>query len=316
MFHLNLGFKKADVFFEEISDIRAKFHFYPLERGYGRTLGNDLRRVLLSSIPGTAVIGILIDGLNHEFQNIPGTVENGTDVVLNVKKMIFSVPKEEMIELNFKVKKAGTYYAKDIRLPEGVKCLTPDVEFMKLTGEKEVNVSLYVKKARGYVDADEHKEFEEEGYENVIRIDADFKPVKNVAVNVVKMRVGQNTNYEKLILDVETDGVVSPKEAVTLSKFIIVNQLEYFEDMKEFVEEFELLEEEKQKEEEIFDTLIETLDLTPRPYNCLKKAGYHTIGQVLALTREQLKSLDQLGAKSITEIEEKLSKIGYKLKDE
>ena len=313
---MNLGFKKAEIFHEEVYTNRAKFHFHPLEKGYGRTLGNDLRRVLISSIPGTAVMGVLIDGLNHEFQHIPGTVENGTDIILNAKKMIFSVPGEKMVQLTFKAKKAGTYYAKDIELPEGVECLTPNAMLMKLTGEKEVVVSLFVKQSRGYVDADEHKEFEEEGFENVIRVDADFKPVKNVAVEVVNMRVGQNTNFEKLILDVETDGVVSPKEALTIAKFIIVNQLHFMDDMKEFVEEFELLEEEKQKEEEIFDTLIETLDLTPRPYNCLKKAGYNTIGQVLALTREQLKSLDQLGAKSITEIEEKLFKIGYKLKDE
>ncbi|MCU7667053.1 DNA-directed RNA polymerase subunit alpha [Bacillus thuringiensis] len=313
---MNLGFKKIEVQYEEISNRRARFHFSTLERGYARTLGNDLRRVLLSSIPGTAVMGLLIEGLNHEFQHVSGTINNGTDLVTRLKNMIFSVPGEEMIQLKFSGKKAGSYYAKDIVLPEGVECLTPDVEFLKLTGDKEVNITIFVKRGRGYLDADEHKEFEEEGFQDVIRIDSDFKPVKNVSIHVEKKRVGQNTNYEKLVLDVETDGVVSPKEAITIAKFILISHLRYLDDMKEFVEEFELLEEEKQKEEEIFDMLIETLDLSPRPYNCLKKSGCNTIGQVLALTREQLKALDQLGAKSIKEIEEKLVKIGYKLKDE
>lgn len=313
---MNLGFKKADVQFEEISKTKARFHFFPLERGYGRTFGNDLRRVLLSSIPGTAVIGVRVEGLNHEFQNIPGTVNNGTELIVNIKNMIFSIPTEEMTAVTFLAKKAGTYYAKDISLPKEVKCLTPDEELVKLTGDSEVKITLFIQKGRGYWDADEHLELLEEGYEDVIRIDADYKPVKNVSVNLEKMRVGQNTNYERLTLEVETDGVLTPKEAVTVAKFIIVNHLEYFEDMKEYVEEFELLEEEKQKEEEIFDMLIETLDLSPRPYNCLKKSGYHTIGQVLGLTREQLKALDQLGAKSIREIEEKIAKIGFKLKEE
>lgn len=313
---MNLGLKKLDYLYEELSETKARIHIKPLERGYGRTLGNSFRRVLMSTIPGTSIVGMKIEGSNHEFQQIEGTINDGTEIIVNLKDMKFSIDSEEMQVLEFEAKKAGAYYAKDIKLPNGVTCLTPDVELVKLTGEKEVSMTFYAIKGKGYVDANEHEYFDEEEDEGVIAIDGTFQTIKAPKIEIEKIRVGQKTNYEKLILTVETDGTISPEKAFILASEIMRVQTSFVEEMKEYVEEYEMIEAEKEKENEILDMPIETLGLSVRPYNCLKNAEYLTIGEVLGLSRDQLKAIDQLGSKSIREIEEKINNLGYKLREE
>lgn len=313
---MNLGFKKLDVLFEEQNESKGLVYFSPLERGYARTLGNDLRRVMLSSIPGTSVVGVKISGTNHEFCRIEGTVSTGTEIVFNLKQMKFDFDSEDMLYAEFKTNKAGTYNAKDFKLPKGVVCLTPNQELVKLTGEKEVTIGIYLRRGRGYVDAEMHVFLEDESFVDVIRIDGTFSPINNVSVEVQNIRVGQNTEFEKLILTVETDGTISPKSSVTLASEIIRTMLSFTQDMKEYVEEFEMIEEEKEKENLILDMTIEELGLSVRPYNCLKAANYDSVGKILSLTRSQLGAIEQLGAKSIREIEEKITELGYKLKEE
>ena len=302
--------------YEELSENKGKVYFSPLERGYARTYGNSLRRVLLSSMPGTSIIGMKIDGTNHEFHMIDGTVNDGTEIINNLKEMKFSYDGEDVIELRFTAKKSGAYTAKDIKLPKGVSCLTPKMPFVKLTGEREVNIVLYLRQGRGYVDASLHQEFEGEGFEDIIQIDGDFSPIETVEVQVDNMRVGQDTSFEKLTLVIETNGMIKPDKAVTLAAHIIREQLAFVDDMKEYIEEYELIEEEKQKENEILGMMIEELSLSVRPYNCLKNAGYHSVGQVLQLTRNQLGAIDQLGLKSINEIIDKIAELGYKLRED
>ena len=315
---LNLNFKKLNVYYEEISENKGNVYLSPLERGYGYTLGNSLRRVLLSSIPGTSVIGVRIKNANHEFQRIAGTINDGTEIVSRLKEMKFSMDSEEMVKLHFSAAKSGTYYAKDIKLPKGVECLTPDVEFLKLTGEtkEQVEMTIYVRKGRGFLDGSLHVEFDEEIDADVIRVDGKFTPINKVSIVVEEMRVGQNTDFEKLLLKVETDGTIKPDEAFQLASKIMVHHLSYIDDMKDYLEQFSMQEEEKQKENEIFDTPISMLGLGVRPLNCLTNAGYTTVGKVLSLTYKQLEAIEQLGAISIKEIVDTLASLGYKLKDD
>lgn len=312
---LNLAFKKLDYLYEEIAKNKAKVHIKPLDRGYGRTLGNSLRRILISSIPGTSIVGLKIEGSSHEFQLIEGTVNDGTEIIVNLKEMRFAFDSEKMQKFTFTGTEKGTYLAKDIALPDGVKCLTPNLELVKLTGEKEVKMTIFALRGKGYIEANEHDYFDEEE-EDIMLMDGTFQTVKSPKIEIEKIRVGQDTNYEKLVLTVETDGTITPEKAFVLAVEIMRSQLSFVDDMKEYVEEYEMIEAEKEKENEILDMAIEALDLNVRPYNCLKNAKYNTIGEVLSLSREQLKAIDQLGAKSIREIEEKIHNLGYKLRDE
>lgn len=316
---MNLNFKKLDVTFDEANNKNGKIVFSPLDRGYGRTLGNDLRRTLMNSIPGTSVVGVIIKDTPHEFSRIDGSVNTGTEVIYNLKQMKFKFDTEEVVKFTFKANKAGNYYAKDIQLPEGVECLTPDIELITLNGEKEMEITMFAIRGKGYIDASMHtylNEIEVDENEKIIAVDGFFCPVKKVSVQVDSMRVGQEMDYEKLTLGVETDGTITPKESIILASQIICSLLSFTDDMKEYVEEFEMFEEEKEKENLILDMTVEELGLTVRPYNCLKNAHYDTVGKILSLTKTQLSAIDQLGTKSINEIIQKLEDLGYKLKEE
>lgn len=314
---MNLAFKSLDYLYEETSKNAGRVHIKPLESGYGRTLGNTLRRVLISSIPGTSVVGLKIDGETHEFQQMAGTVNDGTEIIVNLKEMKFAIESEKMQTLTFTAKEKGVYYAKDIKLPSGVKCLTPNVELVKLTGEKEVSMTIFAIRGKGYIGANDHEYFDnEEEDSDVMLVDGTFQAVKSPKIEISKVRVGHDTNYEELVLTIETDGTISPEKAIVLAIEIIRTQLSFVDGMKEYIEEYEMIEAEKEKENEILDMPIETMDLSVRPYNCLKNANYNTIGEVLGLSREQLKAIDQLGAKSIREIEEKIHNLGYRLRED
>lgn len=311
---LNLGFKKLEVLYEDNGPQNGTVIMQPLERGYATTLGNDLRRVLLSSMPGASSIGLKVEGLNHEFQRVEGAAEDVAELIMNLKEMRFKVFGEDMQTIKFSAKKEGIYKASDFSLPSEVECLTPEVEFIKLTGEKEIYIEVFLKNGRGYVNAKEHKEFDD--FPEIIKVDGLFAPIKKVSVKVEKTRVGQDTNFEKLLLNVETDGSINPKDSVMLASEIIRSKLSFVEDISDVKDEYDLYEQEKEKEKKIFEQDIEILDLGVRPYNCLTKAGYTTIGKVLTLTRSQLEAIDQLGLKSIDEIIEKVRLLGYELKDE
>ena len=310
--NMNLGFKKLNVSHKNKTDNLGEVYIEPLDSGFGRTYGNSLRRILLSSLPGASVVGFSIDGMSHEFQQIDGAIEDGIELINHLKKMRFSMEGNEAL-LTFKKSKNGTYYASDLELPKSVNVLTPEVPFLRLTGEKEVDVSVYLAKGRGYEHADSHEYVEGE---NIIKTDGMFSPVNRVQVDVEKMRVGQDSSFERLILTVETDGSVLPEESVVTASHIMREQLAFVDDMKEYVEEIDVIEKEKQKEEEILSMKIEELGLTVRSYNSLKNNGYYTVGEILTLTRKQLGNLKQVGDVSRDEIENKIADLGYQLRQE
>lgn len=308
---VNLGFKKLSFSYENESDFKGKVYIEPLKRGFSSTIGNSLRRILLTSMPGVAVVGMEIDGINHEYQLIDGTIQDGVQIIAALKNMRFKMDKNEEV-IYFEESKKGDYFAKDLKLPEGVECLTPDEHFVTLTGDKKIKIKLYLKKSVGYEDAEEH-EFENE---NIIKIDGLYSPIKNVAISKEAVRVNHDMNYERLILDITTDGSILPQESVVVACKILTELLGFVDDMKEYVEEIDVIEQEKQRDKEVLEMKIEELGLTARSYNSLKNNGLNTVGDILQLTRKQLGHLKQVGEVSRREIEDKINELGYNLRQE
>lgn len=308
---VNLNFKKLTVSYQNENESFGKVYISPLKRGYATTLGNVFRRVLLSSMPGVSVIGMKIEGFEHEYQLIPGTIQDGVELISALKELRFKMDKNKEV-ITFRKKENGEYFAKDLELPDSVECLTPDVSLLTLTGDEEVSLKIYLEKGVGYKDAEEH-EFDEE---EVIKIDGLYSPIRKVSVKKEPYRVENDMNYERLILEIETDGSIAPQEAVIIASEILRTHFSFVDDMKEYVEEIDIIEQEKQKDREILEMRIEELNLSARAYNSLKNNGLDTVGDIIQLTRKQLGSLRQVGEVSRREIEEKINELGYKLRQE
>lgn len=295
----------------------GKFVVEPLERGYGITLGNSLRRVLLSSLPGVAVSSVRIDGIQHEFSTIPGVKEDVTEIVLNIKGLTVNYAGEESKELTISAKGECEVTAASIEADGEVEILEPDMHIATLGADAELNMHLVIEKGRGYVSAERNKEIMNEKGESlvgVIPVDSIYSPVLKVNYNVENTRVGQITDYDKLTLEVWTDGTISAKEAVSLAAKVLNDHLTLFVDLSEEAANTEIMVEKDEKShEKILEMTIEELDLSVRSFNCLKRAGINTVEDLINKTEEEMMKVRNLGKKSLEEVINKLASLGYEL---
>ncbi|MFZ5754005.1 MAG: DNA-directed RNA polymerase subunit alpha [Bacillota bacterium] len=299
----------------EINDSKsyAKFVVEPLERGYGITLGNSLRRILLSSLPGAAVTSIKIEGVLHEFSTVPGVVEDVTDIILNLKSLSLKVHGDELQVIRIDAKGPGEVLASDIIRSSQVEVLNPDLHIATLDNGAHLVMEMTVEKGRGYRSAEKNKK--EDHVIGVIPIDSIFSPVRKVNYSVSDTRVGQITDYDKLTLEIWTNGTIAPDEAVSLSAKILNDHLKLFIGLTEKIGDVEIMvEKEEEERDKILDMSIEELDLSVRSYNCLKRAGINTVGELIMKTEEDMMKVRNLGKKSLEEVDEKLASLGLSLR--
>ncbi|KUP04647.1 DNA-directed RNA polymerase subunit alpha [Bacillus coahuilensis m2-6] len=299
----------------EVSDdaTYGKFVVEPLERGYGTTLGNSLRRILLSSLPGAAVTSIQIDGVLHEFSTIEGVVEDVTSMILNIKKLALKIYSDEEKTLEIDIKGNGVVTAADITHDSDVEILNPDLHIATLSGDSHLRMRLNAQRGRGYTPADQNKR--EDLPIGVIPIDSIYTPVSRVNYQVENTRVGQLTNYDKLSLDVWTDGSIGPKEAISLGAKILTEHLNIFVGLTDEAQNAEIMvEKEEDQKEKVLEMTIEELDLSVRSYNCLKRAGINTVQELANKTEEDMMKVRNLGRKSLEEVKAKLDELGLGLR--
>ncbi|MGW6050172.1 DNA-directed RNA polymerase subunit alpha [Bacillus mycoides] len=291
----------------------GKFVIEPLERGYGTTLGNSLRRNILSSLPGAAVTAIQIDGVLHEFSTVEGVVEDVTTMILNLKKLALKIYSEEEKTLEIDVQGEGIVTAADITHDSDVEILNPDLHIATLAKNAHFRMRLTAKRGRGYTPADANKS--EDQPIGVIPIDSIYTPVSRVTYQVEKTRVGQVANYDKLTLDVWTDGSIGPKEAISLGAKILTEHLNIFVGLTDEAQNAEIMvEKEEDQKEKVLEMTIEELDLSVRSYNCLKRAGINTVQELANKTEEDMMKVRNLGRKSLEEVKHKLEELGLGLR--
>ncbi len=293
----------------------GKFIAAPFERGYGVTLGNALRRVLLSSIEGSAVTAVKFQGIQHEFTTIPGVLEDVTEIILNIKSLVINSHSKIPKTLYIKASKKGEIKAKDIETDETVEIINPDLHIATLTKDIKFNVELEVSKGRGYLPAETEKK--EDSEIGAISVDAVFTPVKRVNFSVEYTRVGQKTDYDKLILEVTTNGAISPKDALLYASNILQRHLDIFVNFGQLPEEAEEEDIEMTKEEvALYEKLrlpISELELSVRSSNCLREANIKNISELVRRSEDEMLSFKNFGKKSLTEIKELLAAMGLTL---
>lgn len=293
----------------------GKFVVEPLERGYGTTLGNSLRRILLSSLPGAAVTSVQIDGVLHEFSTIPGVVEDVTEIILNLKGLSLKIHSDEEKVLEIDAEGEGQVFASDIRTDSDVEILNPDLLIATLSSDARLHMRIHANRGRGYVSADKNKR--EDTPIGVIPIDSIYTPITRVNYTVENTRVGQVTNYDKLTLEVWTDGSIRPEEAVSIGAKILTEHLMLFVALTDEAKDAEIMvEKEEDKKEKVLEMTIEELDLSVRSYNCLKRAGINTVQELITKTEEDMMKVRNLGRKSLEEVQEKLEELGLGLRTE
>ncbi|MDD3840350.1 MAG: DNA-directed RNA polymerase subunit alpha [Clostridia bacterium] len=291
----------------------GKFVVEPLERGYGITLGNSLRRILLSSLPGVAVTTIRIDGVLHEFSTIPGVVEDVVDIILNLKNLSAKLYVDEPKVVTIDYQGAGDVKAADIIADSDVEILNPDLHIATLNEDGKLYMEITLEKGRGYVTADRNKTSGQPI--GIIPVDSIFTPVRKVTFNVENTRVGQVTDYDKLTLEVWTNGSIKPDEATSLGAKILNEHLNLFISLTEHVNDVEIMvEKEEDKKEKVLEMTIEELDLSVRSYNCLKRAGINTVEELTQKTEEDMMKVRNLGKKSLEEVQSKLAELDLCLK--
>ena len=294
----------------------GRFVVEPLERGFGTTLGNSMRRVLLSSLPGYAITSVKIDGVQHEFTTIPHVKEDVTEIVLNLKNVILKIHDEEAKTLYIKAKGEGEITAGDIEHDGGVEILNPELHLAYRDEGADVVMELTADNGRGYVPCDRNKQIMELPI-GTIAIDSIYTPVLKVNYTVENTRVGQQTDFDKLILDVETDGTIPADEAVSLAAKILNEHLNLFVDLSEEMGNAEIMvEKDDDGKEKVLEMTIEELDLSVRSFNCLKRAGINTVGDLIGKSEDDMMKVRNLGRKSLDEVIGKLAALGFKLSKE
>ena len=292
----------------------GRFVVDPLERGYGTTLGNSLRRVLLSSLPGYASTSVKIDGILHEFSTIPGVKEDVTEIVLNLKSVILKIHGDGPKTMYVDMKGEGELTAGCFKYDSEVEILNPDLHIASLDSDANVVMELTCDKGRGYVSAEKNKQ-EMQPAIGVISVDSIFSPVLKVNYTVENTRVGQITDYDKLTLEVWTDGTISAKEAVSLGAKILNEHLSLFGDLSDEAFETEIMvEKSKNGKEKVLEMTIEELDLSVRSFNCLKRAGINTVEDLIGKSEEDMMKVRNLGRKSLDEVVSKMASLGYDLR--
>lgn len=291
----------------------GKFVLSPLERGFGTTIGNAIRRVLLASMPGGAVYSIKVDGVYHEFTAIPGIVEDVTAIILNIKNLILAIDDDESYTLRINAVGETTVTAGDIICPTGVEVLNPDLVICHIAEGGKLEMELRARKGRGYLSSEENKAIYQGSSQGLgtIYTDSIFTPVKKASFEVNPTRVKQNAKYDSLTLEVWTNGSILPQEAVALASKILIEHLQILTNIKDMGELGSLI-----KDDTADDTVkgtnmpIEELDLTVRSYNCLKRAGIENVDELTQRTEDEMLRIRNLGKKSLKEIKEKLQAIG------
>jgi len=310
-------FERPNIEVVEISEDKryGKFVVEPLERGYGITLGNSLRRIMLSSLPGAAVSQVKIEGVLHEFSSIPGVKEDVTEIIMNIKSLAIknssetNEPKTAYIEYEGE----GVVRAADIQVDQDIEILNPELVIATLSGkDTKLYMELTITKGRGYVSSEKNKT--EDLPIGVIAVDSIYTPVERVNVTIENTRVGQITDYDKLTLDVHTNGTLVPDEAVSLAAKVLSEHLSLFIDLSENAKTAEVMvEKEDDEKEKVLEMSIDELELSVRSYNCLKRAGINTVEELTNKTSEDMMKVRNLGRKSLEEVLAKLKELGLQL---
>lgn len=296
----------------------GKFVFEPLERGFGTTIGNALRRVLLSSLPGAAVFSIKVDGVYHEFTSIPGIVEDVTAIILNIKTLVMSIQDDEIYTLRISKQGPGAVTGADIICPEGVEVISKDLHICTLEEGGMLEMELQARIGRGYVSADTNKQLYQTPNQplGIIYTDSIYTPIEKVSYNVEPTRVGQDAHYDKVTLEIWTDSSLSPAESVALASRILIDHLELLTNVHEAVNDMESVMKEAQGEVQNkgLVMMIEDLDLSVRSYNCLKRAGIQTVEELTQRTEDEMMRVRNLGKKSLKEVKDKIYDLGLSFK--
>ena len=314
-----IDIEKPKIEIAEISEDNryGKFICEPIERGYGTTFGNSLRRMLLSSLEGAAITSIRIDGVLHEFSTIPGVRDDVTNIVLNLKELCLKMTGNEPRIIRIDVEGEKEVTAADIICDADIEILNPDLHIATVNEDGKLKIEMTVERGRGYVPADKNKKPDDTI--GVIPIDSIFSPVKRVNYTVQDTRVGNVTDYDRLILEVWTDGSLRPEEAVSKAAGILVMHLKLFQNMdglpeEEEEEEATFPEEEEDDSSKVLDMTIEDLDLSVRSFNCLKRANINTVADLAEKTEDDMMKVRNLGRKSLEEVKKKLEELGLTLK--
>ncbi|KAB1644349.1 MULTISPECIES: DNA-directed RNA polymerase subunit alpha [unclassified Pseudoclavibacter] len=299
---------------EVVSENRSRFVIEPLEPGFGYTLGNSMRRTLLSSIPGAAVTSIRIDGVLHEFTTVPGVVEDVSDIILNIKELVVSSDHDEPITAFLRKQGAGEVTAADITVPAGVEVYNPDLVIATLNANAKLDIELVIERGRGYVTAQQNRsEYAEVGQ---IPVDSIYSPVMKVTYRVEATRAGERTDFDQLVIDVETKPSISPRDAVASAGSTLVELFGLARDLNTESEGIEIgpAPADVVAPTEL-STPIEDLDLSVRSYNCLKRENINYVNELVALSEQQLMNIRNIGQKSVDEVKDKLEELGLSLKD-
>ena len=313
-----LQFQMPNITRDQLAGNRARFEVEPLDRGFGHTFGNALRRVLLSSIEGAAVSSVKFEGVAHEFTTIKGVKEDVTDIILGLKGLVCRLHGElDELQVRLFKDKPGKVVAADVDIPAELEILNLDHHICTLADGGSIEMMLTIRRGTGYVPADGNKSADT--VIGVIPIDSIFSPVKRVSYHVESARVGQRTDYDKLILDITTNGALAPEEALREAAEILMDRLSIFSDSDRARSDEEVAVDGRAQQPagtSMDDVLIEELELGVRSYNCLKREGIQTVGDLLARTEAELLNVPNLGQKSIDEVQEKLSERGLSLRSE
>ena len=310
-------FEKPNIEIAEISEDKkyGKFVAEPLERGYGTTLGNSLRRIMLSSLPGTAVSQIKIEGVQHEFSSIPGVKEDVTEIVMNIKELAIRNNSNESKVAYIEFEGEGVVKASDIQTDSDIEIINPDLVIAHLNGgpDSKLYMELTITNGRGYVSSDKNKT--EDTPIGVIAIDSIYTPIERVNLKVENTRVGQITDYDKLTLDVYTNGALSPDEAVSLAAKVLSEQLSLFIDLSDAAKDAPVFVEKPDSDKaKVKEMTIDELELSVRSYNCLKRAGINTVEELCNKSIDDMMKVRNLGKKSLDEVIQKLEKLELSLK--
>jgi DNA-directed RNA polymerase subunit alpha len=309
-----LDIRRPGITVEEQRDNMAQFRVEPLERGFGYTLGNSIRRVMLSSLPGAAITSVKIERVSHEFSAVPGVKEDVIDIILNLKDVVLRLHGEEPVTMRINEQGPKVVTAGDIEFPSEIEIINPDREIATLNADGKLEMELVVEPGRGYASAERNKRPSDSI--GVIPIDSVFSPIRSVTYNVENTRVGQRTDYDRLVLEVTTNGSITPFEAVSIGAKIVNDHMGLFmEQASEFADK-PVFVAASCEHDRMLDAPIEDLELSVRSYNCLKREGVNTVQQLIEQSEQDLIKVRNFGAKSIEEVKEKLVTLGLSLQDD
>lgn len=316
-----LKFEKPEYKVKEYieSESYGKFEIEPLERGFGTTLGNALRRVMLSSLPGDAITSVKIEGVAHEFQKIDGVIEDVTAIVLNLKSVVIKNHSDDYsYKLRLHADKAGEVFASDIEADTDIEILNPDQLICTLAEGASIDMEMTIGHGRGYNRAEENKVLYGDGAkQNTIFIDSLYAPIERINYEVESARVGQDNTYDKLILEVWTNGSITPEESVALASRILIEHFEILADLNEIADETGLMSSKAEDpNQKALETSIDDLDLSVRAYNCLKRAGILTLHDLVDKSENEMMKIRNLGKKSLKEVIDKVKSMGLNFRDE